>query len=93
MKYDAKAQTYTISASGEKHVVPEGRFLLRLEKSLGRCFHRRGYLFPGRRQESASQSGVLMVRQSLNADSPYVDIALHGVRNDRSPVPQLDRVT
>ena len=74
--FDAGAGTYTISGSGENvwgtsdglHFVwtkLEGDVALEAEVALG----------PGR---NAHRKAMLMIRQGLEADAPYVDAAVHG---------------
>ena len=62
-----------------EHLGQGGRFPVPLEKDLRRSRVRRGlYQWIGPGEDEASPKAYAMVRQDLEADSPYVDAAIHG---------------
>jgi hypothetical protein len=68
-----------------------------LEGSLGRCLTA-DIAIPGTGGD-AHRKAVLMIRQSLDADSPYADAALHGSgltslqsRSDKGGIAKLDSI-
>ena len=77
MKYDAVAQTYAISASGENMWFQKDAFYFAWKKVSGDVSIAADISFVGA-GKNPHRKAVLMIRQSLEPDSPYVDIALHG---------------
>jgi TolB protein len=77
MKYDAASRTYTISASGENMWFTKDAFYFAWKKASGDFSISADISFLGE-GKNPHRKAVLMIRQSLAADSPYVDIALHG---------------
>jgi TolB protein len=77
MKYDPAAQTYTISASGENMWFQKDAFYFAWKKVSGDVSVAADISFLGV-GKNPHRKAVLMIRQSLEPDSPYVDIALHG---------------
>jgi hypothetical protein len=75
--YDAANQTYTIAGSGENMWLGKDAFHFVWKKASGDVTLSADVAFLG---ESAQQhrKAVLMVRQTLDADSAYADVALHG---------------
>jgi hypothetical protein len=77
LEYDSEKQTYTITASGENVWFDRDNFHFVWTK-----VSRDGYLeadiaFIGK-GSNAHRKALLMARSSLDADSPYADVALHG---------------
>ena len=77
MKYDPQAQSYTISASGENMWFAKDAFYFAWKKVSGDVSLSADISFLGE-GKNPHRKAVLMIRQSLEPDSPYVDIALHG---------------
>jgi TolB protein len=77
IKYDSNAQTYAISASGENMWFAKDAFYFAWKKVSGDVSISADVSFLGV-GKNPHRKAVLMIRQSLEPDSPYVDIALHG---------------
>lgn len=77
-QYDAARQTYTISGSGENMWFQSDAFHFVWKKISGDVMLTADISFIGA-GGNPHRKAVLMVRQSLDADSPYADVALHGV--------------
>jgi TolB protein len=78
IKYDSQAHTYTLSASGENMWLRKDAFYFAWKKASGDVSISADISFIGQ-GTNPHRKAVLMIRQSLEPDSPYVDIALHGV--------------
>ncbi|HET9178558.1 MAG TPA: hypothetical protein VFQ24_09405 [Terriglobia bacterium] len=78
VKYDASAQSYTISGSGNNMWLSEDDFQFVWKKASGDVTLTADMAFEGT-GGSEHRKAVLMVRQSLEPDSVYADIARHGV--------------
>lgn len=74
--YDAAKQTYTISGSGENMWFGKDAFHFAWKKASGDVTLTADVEFLG--QGAEHRKAVLMVRQTLDADSAYADVALHG---------------
>jgi TolB protein len=77
LKFDSTGQTYTISASGENMWFAKDAFYFTWKKVSGDVSISADISFQGV-GKNAHRKAVLMIRKSLEPDSPYVDIALHG---------------
>ncbi len=77
VQYDAATHTYTIAGSGENMWAASDAFQFVWKKVTGDVTLTADVSFLESWGE-AHRKGVLMIRQSLDADSPYVDAALHG---------------
>jgi TolB protein len=75
--YDAKAQTYTITASGTNMWGTRDEFQFAWRKLSGDFIVRTHAEFLGKGVDPHRKLGWI-VRKSLDADSPYVDAAIHG---------------
>jgi hypothetical protein len=75
--YDAAKQTYTIAGSGENMWSTKDAFHFAWKKASGDVTLTADISFLGKGAQE-HRKAVLMVRQSLDADSAYADIALHG---------------
>src|SRR5580693_4652855 len=75
--YDASAKSYTISGSGENMWFATDAFQFAWKKVSGDVTLTADISFIGSGGEG-HRKAVLMIRQSLDADSPYADIARHG---------------
>ncbi len=78
MKYDAATRTYTISGSGENMWAATDAFHFVWKKVSGDVSLAADLSILGT-GGNAHRKGVLMIRQSLDPDSAYVSVALHGV--------------
>jgi TolB protein len=78
VEYDAGKQTYTISGSGENMWLKADAFQFVWKRVSGDVMLTSDISFIGA-GGNPHRKAVLMVRQSLDADSPYADVALHGV--------------
>ncbi len=78
VKYDSAKQTYTISGSGENMWFSSDAFQFVWKKLSGDVALTADISFIGK-GKNPHRKAVLMVRQSLDPDSVYADIALHGV--------------
>ncbi|GAC1630384.1 MAG: SMP-30/gluconolactonase/LRE family protein [Candidatus Acidiferrum sp.] len=75
--YDFSQQTYTITASGENVWFEKDNFHFVWMKVSGDGFFQADVSFVGK-GVNPHRKALLMARSSLDADSPYVDIAAHG---------------
>ena len=75
--YDAAKQTYTIAGSGENMWSTKDAFQFTWKKVSGDITLTADISFLGKSAQE-HRKAVLMVRQSLDADSAYADAALHG---------------
>ncbi|HKW64024.1 MAG TPA: hypothetical protein VJN89_15840 [Candidatus Acidoferrum sp.] len=75
--FDAAKQTYTIAGSGENMWSTKDAFQFAWKKASGDVTLTADIAFLGKGAQE-HRKAVLMVRQSLDADSAYADIALHG---------------
>src|SRR6202030_1059341 len=75
--YDASAKSYTISGSGENMWFATDAFQFAWKKVSGDVTLTADISFLGK-GVNEHRKAVLMIRQSLDADSPYADAALHG---------------
>jgi TolB protein len=76
-EYDASQKTYTITGSGENMWLGADAFQFVWKKISGDAMLTADISFLGT-GGNEHRKAVLMFRQSLDADSPYVDIARHG---------------
>lgn len=76
--YDEQANAYTLSASGENMWLTKDAFYFAWKKASGDVSISADISFVGI-GTNPHRKAVVMIRQSLAPDSPYVDIALHGV--------------
>ena len=77
-QYDAASKTYTLSASGENMWATADEFQFVWKKVSGDIRIAADISFIGEGGDP-HRKAVLIVRQSLDADSPYGDMAVHGV--------------
>ena len=77
VEYDAAKRSYTISGSGENMWFARDGFQFAWKKVSGDVTLTADISFVGK-GVNEHRKGVLMVRQSLDADSAYADVALHG---------------
>jgi regulation of enolase protein 1 (concanavalin A-like superfamily) len=77
VEYDASKRTYTIAGSGENMWFASDAFHFVWKKVSGDVTLTADISFLGSGGE-AHRKAVLMIRQSLDADSPYADVARHG---------------
>src|SRR5215813_6198379 len=75
--YDPAQQTYTITASGENVWFDKDNFHFVWMKVSGDGFFQADISFVGK-GVNPHRKALLMARPTLDADSPYVDIAEHG---------------
>jgi TolB protein len=75
--FDPAAKTYTVAASGENMWAAQDGFQFVWEKMSGDLTLTADVSFLGASKEG-HRKACLMIRQTLDADSPYVDVALHG---------------
>src|SRR5579859_1102552 len=75
--YDPALQTYTITASGENVWSNKDNFHFVWSKVSGDGYFEADVKFLGK-GANPHRKALLMARLSLDPDSPYVDIALHG---------------
>ena len=78
VKYDAANRTYTISGSGENMWLSNDDFQFVWKRVSGDVTLAADIAFEGA-GGNPHRKAVLMVRQSLDSDSVYADIARHGV--------------
>jgi TolB protein len=76
-KYDPTAQTYTITASGENMWYTKDAFHFLWKKMSGDFTISADISFLGA-GKNPHRKAVLIVRETLDTDSPYVGVALHG---------------
>jgi TolB protein len=77
VEYDAAKRSYTIAGGGENMWFGTDGFQLVWKKMSGDVILTADISFVGK-GVNEHRKAVLMVRQSLDADSPYADVALHG---------------
>src|SRR5713101_359088 len=77
VEYDAGKQTYTIAGSGENMWFGKDAFHFAWKKASGDVTLTTDISFLGK-GVNEHRKAVLMIRQSLDANSPYADAALHG---------------
>jgi hypothetical protein len=77
VEYDAAKQSYTIAGSGENMWLGKDAFHFAWKKASGDVALMADIEFLGK-GVNEHRKAVLMIRQSLDADSPYADVALHG---------------
>ena len=75
--YDASTKTYTLTGSGENMWFDKDAFQFAWRKISGRVSLAADIAFPEKGVE-AHRKACLMIRQSLDPDSAYVDVAVHG---------------
>lgn len=75
--YDGSRETYTIAGSGENMWSTKDAFQFAWKKASGDVTLTADIEFLGKGAQE-HRKAVLMVRQSLDADSAYADVALHG---------------
>lgn len=75
--YDPATQAYTLSGSGENMWFSNDDFQFLWQRVLGDASLAADISFIGQ-GGNPHRKAVLMIRQSLDADSVYVDVALHG---------------
>src|SRR5580704_13013739 len=75
--FDAEHGTYTLTGSGENMWLAADAFQFAWKKVSGDVAVQANIAFvgPGKNEH---RKAVLMIRQSLDADSVYADLALHG---------------
>ncbi len=76
--YDAAKDTYTLAGSGENMWFSSDAFQFAWKQVSGDVTLTADISFLGT-GGNEHRKAVLMIRQSLDADSPYADVALHGV--------------
>ncbi|HYT20449.1 MAG TPA: hypothetical protein VEW05_09505 [Candidatus Polarisedimenticolia bacterium] len=77
VEYDAAKRSYTIAGSGENMWSASDAFQFVWKKMSGDVTLMADITFLGK-GVNEHRKAVLMIRQSLDADSPYADVALHG---------------
>ena len=77
VEYDASAGTYTVSGSGENMWFAADAFQFAWKKVSGDVTLTADISFLGTGKEG-HRKAVLMIRQSLDGDSAYADVARHG---------------
>jgi TolB protein len=77
-KFDSATGNYTLAGSGENMWSTKDAFQLVWKKANGDNAISADVNFVGE-GKNPHRKAVVIIRQSLDADSPYVDIALHGV--------------
>jgi dipeptidyl aminopeptidase/acylaminoacyl peptidase len=78
VEYDAATGTYTVTGSGENMWSTADAFQFVWKKVSGDVTLTADISFLGT-GGNPHRKAVLMIRQSLDADSPYADVAVHGV--------------
>jgi len=76
-EFDAAAGSYTIAGSGENMWFGKDSFQFAWKKMSGDVTLAANISFLGK-GVNEHRKAVLMIRQSLDVDSPYADVALHG---------------
>jgi hypothetical protein len=76
--YDSKSDVYTVSSSGENMWFTSDDFHFVWKKASGDISIAADITLVGH-TGAPHRKAMLMIRQSLDADSPYVDLAQHGV--------------
>jgi TolB protein len=77
VEYDAAKRSYTVAGSGENMWLGSDAFQFAWKKMSGDVTMTADISFLGK-GVNEHRKAVLMIRQSLDADSPYADVALHG---------------
>ncbi len=77
VEYDAAKRSYTIAGSGDNMWLGSDAFQFAWKKMSGDVTLTANISFLGK-GGNEHRKAVLMIRQSLDADSPYADAALHG---------------
>jgi TolB protein len=77
VSYDEARQTYTMTGSGDNMWFARDAFHFVWKKATGNVSLTADISFPESGQEP-HRKACLMIRQSLDADAVYVDVALHG---------------
>src|SRR5216683_6404461 len=77
VEYDAARRGYTVAGSGENMWLGSDAFQFAWKKMSGDVTLTADISFLGKGVND-HRKAVLMIRQSLDADSPYGDVALHG---------------
>jgi TolB protein len=77
VEYDAAKRSYTVAGSGENMWLGSDAFQFAWKKVSGDLTLTADIAFLGK-GVNEHRKAVLMIRQSLDADSPYADAALHG---------------
>src|SRR5205814_3569317 len=75
--FDAAARTYSVTGSGENMWAAKDAFHYVWKKAAGDLSLAADITFVGTGKE-AHRKACLVIRQSLDADAAYVDVALHG---------------
>ena len=75
--FDPAGKTYTVAGSGENMWAAQDGFQFVWKKISGDLTLTADISFVGTSTQ-AHRKACLMIRQTLDADSPYVDVALHG---------------
>jgi TolB protein len=78
VQYDAAKQTYTITGSGDNMWAAADAFQFVWKKVSGDVTLTADIAFANKSGDPHKKA-VLMIRQTLDTDSPYVDVALHNV--------------
>ena len=78
VRYDRSAQTYTVTGSGENMWSSADAFQFVWKQAYGDVSLAADIVFQGS-GGNPHRKAVLMIRQSLDSDSVYADVALHGV--------------
>ena len=76
-RYDAAQHAYTLTGSGENMWFSSDAFQFAWKQVSGDVALTADIAFP-QAGGNEHRKAVLMIRQSLDADSPYADVALHG---------------
>jgi TolB protein len=76
-QYDAAHHAYTLTGSGENIWFTSDEFQFAWKQVSGDITLTADIAFP-EKGGNPHRKAVLMIRQSLDADSPYADVALHG---------------
>jgi len=77
VEYDAAKRSYTIAGSGENMWLANDAFHFVWKKMSGDVTLTADIAFPGK-GVNEHRKAVLIIRQTLDADSTYADVALHG---------------
>src|SRR5438105_1690083 len=75
--FDAAARTYSVAGSGENMWAAKDAFQYVWKKAAGDLTLTADVAFVGTGKET-HRKACLVIRQSLDADAAYVDVALHG---------------
>ena len=77
VEFDAATRSYTVSGSGENMWSTQDAYHYVWKKASGDLSLTADIAFPGKGTEP-HRKACLVIRQSLDADSAYIDVALHG---------------